>query len=142
MIRIPITGVNYGHSPENDLERALVFPDNTWGEMDKIYGKFIDDTFGEERFMEGYIAAPARDVLACDQDLNTEIDYKSAIIFGLYSLDANIRAMPDPEIAKLRNQHLNDFVEYLLKKEICVAEKIPVKPSEEEEAIMNRVEAN
>lgn len=137
------SGVNYGGKGDQEANRCLVFPLNSKNEIEEIYDAFLDEIVGNTNSSDSYRLWAFYDILPLDEKAGNEPNYQSALIAG--TICAHTTAflyLSDPEIIPLRNEHLGQFVDYLLKNKIAVAERLPYKRTEEEEALYGRLLAD
>ena len=128
-------GTAYGESPENLMERALLFYDSSKNEVDELYSDFVFEKYGEECVSDGvwkdggYIEfGNAAVILSPDAHSNIEVDYTSVKIFSIVSVNLDHIFSGDLEWSRaveIRNSHFNKFVDYLLQQNVVMAERIP-----------------
>lgn len=126
------SGIGYGESPLKYNERALVFSDHTKEQMEEVYSSFLK----EKNHKKGeYKIFHFNDILPPDFYINKikpfDTYYKSSAVFAIYFFWSGRPTIEQK--MNIRNKHLDDFVRYLVKHEIPVAERLPMKFTEQEQ---------
>lgn len=125
----------YGQSPLNREDRILVFPDLDTRQAEHRYYQFI----GQHKLPN--LAFPALPCIGADEGIERE--YTSALILlASFVEDPSGRIKhSDEDLCRIRNEHLDQFVDYLASQSVAVAERLPIGWSEQQELRLLELQA-
>ena len=112
-------------SAAGDKVRALVFPENGPEEVFKTYLEFV-----KRRNLKQLGYPPRKD----DRGTNY-----TRMLFDTHMAGSEL---PDDKAIKIRNDHLDSFIKYIIEKGIPVAENLPRRFSARAQAILEEMKAN
>ncbi len=136
----------YTESPENDFDRALVFPDHEPDAITSIYYSFVTEKYGKDFWRICHAPGNFEPIGGAEKTLPEDEMlvhegrigpyYSSAIIFGVWQYQPDYSKQQTPEDRKregirVRNEHLELFMTYLIQHDISFAESLPLRVTDE-----------